>query len=114
MNIQDILVKIKFASEEQKEKGMLGFAKVRIRVEFLKKIRHIAIKGFVIRQSEYKDDFGKYCAVFPPSAPNKFGGYIKTVFFENEFFKEDKEFWDEISKRVLKEYYKQLKLKNSN
>lgn len=114
MNIKDILVKIRFATDEQKGKGMLGFAKIRFRVNFLRKDRHIVIKGFVIRRSEYKDEFRGYCAVFPPSAKNRFGGYLKTVFFENEFFKEDKEFWEEIARQVLKEYYKQLKLKNSD
>lgn len=114
MKIEDIIVKIKLADEEQKQKGMFGFAVVRFRVSYRGKTRHIAIKGFVIRRSEYKDEFGKYCAAFPPSSLKKFGGYIKLVFFENEFFKEDKEFWDEIANRILEEYYKKLTNKESD
>ena len=114
MNIEDILVKIKFASEEQKEKGMLGFAKVRIRIKWGNIIKHLVIKGFTIRRSEYKDKFGGYRFVLPPAVPTGYGKYMSIIFFEDEKFIKDKDWWSEIADRILEEYHRETKNKNHN
>ncbi len=59
------------------------------------------IKGFRIRESEHLGSHGEYLWVVPPSYISKGGGYKPTIHIK-------KNIWEEIQKKMLKEYHKVL------
>jgi len=110
MKIEDIIVKITLADNEQKEKGILAFAVIRIPLDFDGFGRKYEVgKGFIVwGNSEYPDGIKGYCSVTPPSKVIAGRKPLRFIFIENENFKEDKEFWREFSKHILRAYYKKI------
>lgn len=110
MKIEDVIVKIKLADEEQKAKGILAFGKIRIPVEFNgygKK--YIVIKGFIVwGNSEYPDGIKGYCSVTVPSIPKPGRKPFKLFFVEDENFKQDISFWREFTTHILRSYYREI------
>ena len=107
MRIEDIIVKIKLASDEQKQKGMLGFAKIKIPSDFEgygKK--YIVIKGIMVwGRSQFHDGVKGYCSVSPPCQPKAGRKPFYLVFFEDENFDRDDVFWKALSGYILMTYY---------
>ena len=89
INIQEIIVKIKFL-EERKLKAIIS-------LDF----GDFSVKGFRVMESPHTNDYGLELWFTPPSYSDKSGKYHPI------FFIPDKNLWKELEKRIWEEYQKQ-------